>query len=256
MTASGDICIGEVVHKRLYPVEHRLRYRVFSLLLDVDELEDTAADLRLFGLDRFNLFGLNQRQHGYRDGRSIAEFAWDQMRKLNLENEVSSIEMLFYPRILGFAFNQLTVYMCRAADKTLRAVIYEVRNTFGGNLTYVMPAGADRNGSFTHNTTKQFYVSPFNKVEGNYLFHVRIVPTELTVGVALIDGGKPVLRTHFRGQRKPLTDGVLLDAFLRHPMMTLKVVAGIHWEAIKLWRKGLNVQDGPVHPDQPIVYGS
>lgn len=253
---SGDICSGEVVHKRIYPTEHKLKYRVFSLLIDIDKMDDIATRLALFSLDRFNLFSLNQRQHGYRDGRPISKFAWDQMRKLGLETEVRRIDMLFYPRIFGFAFNPLTVYMCRSADETLRAVIYEVRNTFGGNLTYVMPAGSSQFETFTQRTTKEFYVSPFNKISGDYRFHVRTQPSELTVGVALIDGGMPVLRTHFRGRRKPLTDGALLRAFFNYPLMTLKIVAGIHWEAIKLWHKGLNVQDGPVHPEQPIVYGS
>jgi len=256
MAAPGEICTGEVVHKRVYPTEHKLKYRVFSLLLDVDKLSDTTENLGFFSLDRFNLFSLDQLQHGYRDDRSISKFAWDQMRKLGLESEVQRIEMLFYPRILGFAFNPLTVYLCRSADETLRAVIYEVRNTFGGNLTYVMPAGDGHHETFTQRTTKEFYVSPFNKISGDYRFHIRAQPSEITVGVALVDSGKPVLRTHFRGQRKPLTDGALLRAFFKYPLMTLKIVAGIHWEAAKLWRKGLNVQNGPVHPEQPIVYGS
>ncbi len=256
MRTTGEICTGEVVHKRIYPTEHKLKYRVFSLLVDVDSLAESSQALRLFSLDHFNLFSINQRQHGYRDERSIAEFVRDQVHELGLEPEVTRIEMLFYPRILGFAFNPLTVYLCRSAEDTLLAVIYEVRNTFGGNLTYVMPAGDDQHETFTQHATKKFYVSPFNKISGDYRFHVRAQPSELTVGVALIDGGKPVLRTHFRGRRRPLTDGALLKAFFSYPLMTLKIVAGIHWEAIKLWRKGLNIQDGPAHPEQPIVYGN
>ncbi len=252
----GEICTGEVVHKRVYPTQHKLKYRVFSLLLDVDELRETATKLRLFGLDRFNLFSLNQRQHGYRDERTISEFAWDQVGKLGLETEVSRIDMLFYPRLLGFAFNPLTVYFCRAEDESLRAVIYEVRNTFGGNLTYVMPAD-DRDCAATkQRTSKRFYVSPFNKVSGDYLFHVRRNPKELTVGVALVEDKRPILRTHFRGARATLSDKTLFWAFFQYPLMTLKVVAGIHWEAAKLWRKGLEMQDGSTHPEQLIVYGS
>ena len=257
--ASAEICPGEVVHKRVHPTEHKLRYSVFSLLLDVDQLPETASKLRLFSLDRFNLFSLNQRQHGYRDGRPVAEFAWDQLRELGLETEVKRIEMLFYPRILGFAFNPLTVYLCRAGDGVLKAVIYEVRNTFGGNLTYVMPAGADYDGSFTHNTAKQFYVSPFNRIEGDYLFHVRSTPFGTHGRCCTGQWPEACLADPFpRAMRKPLNDRprALKAAFFRYPLMTLKVVAGIHWEAAKLWRKGLRMQDGPVHPPQPIVYGS
>ena len=245
---------GEVVHKRLRPVEHKLKYRVFSLLIDVDQLAATAAALKLFSLERFNLFSLSARQHGYRDERPVHEFAWDAVRRAGMQDEVTSVKMLFYPRILGFAFNPLTVYFGLDRSGKPRLMIYEVRNTFGENLTYVLPAGEDRGGVWTHSTGKRFYVSPFNDVEGTYTFHTTAPGEALTVGVALRTEGTPLLRTHFAGDAEPLTDRALLKAFFAYPLMTLKIVAGIHWEALRLWRKGLTLKDRPPPPPQRILF--
>ena len=135
-------------------------------------------------------------------------------------------------------------------------MIYEVRNTFGEDLTYVLPAGTSHDGTFTHGIGKEFYVSPFNDVDGDYQFHV-IAPTkDITVGVALRTDGKPLLRTHFRGKRTELSDRALLKMFFAYPMMTAKIVAGIHWEALKLWRKGLSLKTRPSAPSSRILHGN
>lgn len=254
MRPAASICEGEVVHKRVRPTEHKLRYRVFSLMLDVDQIEAIAGNLSLLSLERFNIFSLRRSDHGYRDERSIAEFAWDQVKYSGFAGRVQRIDMLVYPRLFGFAFNPLTVYFCRNSSGGVELMIYEVRNTFGENLTYVVPAGTVKSGTYTHAIEKQFYVSPFNDVDGDYRFHVREVSDETTVGVALQAGGEPLLRTHFRGRHRPLTDGVLLGALFRYPLMTLKVVAGIHWEAARLWLKGLTMKERPQKPTARIVY--
>ncbi|MEM9734112.1 MAG: DUF1365 domain-containing protein [Pseudomonadota bacterium] len=251
----GSLYRGEVIHARLRPVAHKLRYRVFSLMMDVDRLEEEAARLRLFSLERFNLFSLHRHQHGHRDGRTLSQFAWGQVARLGLTGEVERITMLFYPRLLGFAFNPLTVYFCLGKDGAPRAMIYEVRNTFGENVTYVLKAGDPHGRAWTHGIDKSFYVSPFNEVEGDYTFHVTRPDEDMTVGVALKTDGAPLIRTHFRGHRHALTDGALVKAFFAYPLMTLKVVAAIHWEALKLWRKGLRLKTRPAPPDARIIYG-
>ncbi|MFD0916315.1 DUF1365 domain-containing protein [Pseudahrensia aquimaris] len=247
---------GEVVHKRLRPTEHKLSYSVFSLLVDVDRLEALAKTTRLFSLNRFNLFSLKERQHGARDGSAVKDFAWGVVEKMGFGGRVTNIQMLFYPRILGFAFNPLTVYFCCDEDGAPVLMIYEVRNTFGEDLTYVLPAGEAHGIAYAHATAKQFYVSPFNNVEGEYTFHVTRPDDAVTVGVALRTQGKPLLRTHFKGNAEPLTDTALLRAFFAYPLMTLKIVAGIHWEALKLWRKGMSLQTRPPAPEPRVIYGS
>ena len=251
----AKICWGEVVHKRLRPKEHKLRYSVFSLLLDVDRLGEIDSRLKLFRVNGFSLFSLQEKDHGFRDGSSLSDFAWSMVEKTGFKNRVATVKVLLYPRIIGFAFNPLTVYFCcdERGDPVL--MIYEVRNTFGENLTYVLEAGPETNGAYCHSTPKQFYVSPFNKVEGDYTFHVRKSDKNLTVGVALKTDGNPLLRTHFSAATEVLTDSKLMRAFWAYPLMTLKVVAGIHWEALKLWRKGLGLQEQPATPEQPIVFG-
>ena len=251
----GAIYRGEVVHQRLRPVQHKLRYRVFSLLLDVDRLEEITRHLRFFSLDGFNLFSVSQKQHGHRDGTTLSEFAWEQVRKCGVANHVTQIKVLCYPRILGFAFNPLTVYFCLDDNESPVLMIYEVRNTFGEDLTYILQAGDPTNGAYAHAINKEFYVSPFNNVDGDYSFHVTPPDASLTVGVALRTEDQPLLRTHFRGHRSRLTDSALLKMFFAYPLMTIKVVAGIHWEALKLWRKGLRLKDRPAPPPSRIVYG-
>jgi len=201
MMPDGSIYRGEVVHKRVRPVEHKLRYRVFSLAMDVDRIEDEAKRLKLFSLNRFNLFSINQNQHGHRDGSSLSSFAWQQVRKAGISDRVDRIQVLFYPRIFGFAFKPLTVYFCLDADGEPVLMIYEVRNTFGEDLTYILPAGPDQGGTYSHAIDKNFYVSPFNDVDGRYIFHVVKPDEDLTVGFALKTNDAPLLRTHFKGRR-------------------------------------------------------
>ncbi len=250
----GAIYRGAVVHQRVHPTRHKLKYRVFSLLLDVDALDTTAKKLRCFSVDRFNLLSIRQSDHGNRDETPLRDFAWETVRKAGVEDHVKSVKILFYPRLLGVAFNPLTVYFCLDGDGAPILMIYEVRNTFGENLTYVVPAGKDRNGTYSHNSPKQFYVSPFNDVDGDYTFHVKTPDMEIIVGVALKVGRQALLRTHFRGDRHALSDRALLKAYFSYPMMTLKVVAGIHWEALKLWRKGLSLKERPAPPPDPVVF--
>ncbi|MEP1208947.1 MAG: DUF1365 family protein [Rhizobiaceae bacterium] len=246
---------GEVVHKRVRPVEHKLRYRVFSLAIDVDRLEQVASRLKLFSLNRFNLFGLRQKAHGNRDGSSLSDFAWQQVRRAGMEEQVERVVVLFYPQIFGFAFNPLTVYFCLDAQGAPALMIYEVRNTFGEDLTYVLPAGDSHDGVYSHGIDKSFYVSPFNNVDGRYTFHVVTPDEELTVGVALKNSDGPLLRTHFRGRRTPLTDWALVKMLFAYPLMTAKVVAAIHWEALKLWKKGLKLKTRPPAPPMRVLYG-
>ena len=245
-------CPGIVVHKRVRPVEHRLSYDVFSLLLDVDQLSEQAKSRRFFSIDRFNLLSVHQKDHGHKDGRSVSDFVRDMAAKADMEGEIRRAWMLCYPRILGYAFNPITVYFCCGADAKIRLMIYEVRNTFGEHVTYVMPAGEPRNGVYSHVSDKAFYVSPFNNVEGSYRFHTALSEDVLTVGVALSVDDAPLLRTHFKAAIQPLGDGTIVKAVLAYPFMTLKVVAAIHWEAAKLYLKGLRLKDRPKPPKRWI----
>ncbi len=246
----NGLYMGEVVHKRFTPVRHELRYRVFNILIDVDRIEDAAASLRLFSYNRPGLVSLRDRDHGPGDGTPIRDHAWSLIRKAEGGEQVSRIFMFCYPRVLGYVFNPLTVYYGFDAQDRLRMMIYEVNNTFGGRHSYVVPVSE----SLVQHADKHFFVSPFNKVEGRYSFHFTVPGEKLALGVALSVGGQPVLKAYVSGTRRPLDDAQLMRCFAHMPFLTLKVIAGIHVEALRLWWKGLKLHRRPAGPNHTVDF--
>ena len=237
ISALGAIYVGDVVHKRARPKRHSLRYRVFSMLVDLDQLESIDEKLRLFSLDRFNLVSLVTRDFGPRDGTSIAAFIRCRAAAAGVL-DVTRIRMLEYPRLFGFAFNPITVYYCEDAEGVVRFMAYEVSNTFGEHHFYqagVLP----EQGEIQHEARKAFYVSPFNTLEGRYRFSVRPPAETVFLGITLSDDEGGLLTAYFKGERRLLSDFGLLKLLLAYPFMTAKVVLGIYWEALLLWLKGV-----------------
>ena len=243
--------VGEVVHKRRNPIEHAFSYKVFSVLFDCSSLEDLDRRLRLFSYNRFNLLSLYDSDHG--DGAPLPEYLAGIAARTSSGGEVERFLMLCYPRVLGYVFNPLTVYFGLDAQDRIRLVVYEVNNTFGERQTYVLPTEQSEADTIAQRCRKRLYVSPFNSDNGVYSFNVTPADEELTVGVALKDSTGPVLKAHFRGKRQTLTDANLLRALGRTGWMTVKVIAGIHYEAAKLWLKGLRLQPRPVPPEPPVT---
>jgi uncharacterized protein len=233
------IYVGKVVHQRLRPLSHRLEYTVASLLVDVDALPSLPSLLRC---NRFGLFGLYDADHG-EPGHAVPlrTLAWSLMEKHGAPPDVDRVLMLSYPRILGYTFNPITVYFGLDEQDHIRMLIYEVHNTFGGRHIY--PAGPFATGDNTFAATdKVFRVSPFNRIEGHYGLRASVPGEDVAVGVSLTTDEGPVLKAYFAGKRQPLSNATLLKVFATLPLMTLKVMAGIHWEALKLWLKGLKLQ--------------
>lgn len=236
--AIGAVYVGTVVHKRARPRRHSLRYRVFSLLVDLDQLDSLGEKLRLFSLDRFNFVSLVQRDFGPRDGSSIAAFVRRKAAAAGVA-DVATIKMLAYPRIFGFAFNPLTVYFCANAAGEVVFLLHEVSNTFGEHHFYPALVSPDSRGELHHEARKAFYVSPFNTLEGGYRFSVRPPGEQVFLGIALTTAEGGLLTAYFSGDRRPLSDWQLAKLLLAYPFMTAKVMAGIHWEALLLWLKGV-----------------
>ncbi len=253
MSAAGS-CLyhGDVVHRRRAPVRHALRYRVYNVFADIEELAPLGRRLRLFSYNRFNLFSIDDRDHGPGDGTSIRDHVWALVKAAENGTEVARIFMFCYPRVLGFVFNPITVYYGFDADGELRLMVYEVNNTFGERHSYVIPVG----DSLQHSCSKALYVSPFNAVEGHYDFNVGVPGDKLTLGITLTTPDGPRLTAWFSGSRMPLTDRKLLRSFLGLPLLPLKIVGGIHWEAFKLWVKGLRFQKRPAPPTTQVTFST
>lgn len=236
----SSIYVGEVVHRRRQPRRHQLRYRVFSMLLRLDELGRLDRRHRLFSYNRPGLFAFYDRDHGPGDGSSLDYWARQQLAGAGLHDIDGPIHLLCYPRILGYVFNPLSVYYCHDRDGGLRAIIYEVANTHGERHSYVLPADQGRQ-TVRQSCRKDFYVSPFLPMDCHYRFHTRRPGDSLSLLIRESAHGEKVLDAWFCGKQRDFSDRALLGLAARFPLMTVKIIAGIHWEALRLWLKGLPV---------------
>lgn len=249
MTGSG-LYPGVVTHTRMKPRRHALRYRIFMLLLDLDELADLDRGLKLFSLRRFNLVGFDPRRHGDGSAMPLKAQVEAQLAAAGIAHG-GPVRLLAMPRILGMGFNPLTVYFCHAADGALSAILYEVNNTFGERHSYLIPA--DNAPIVKQACEKGFYVSPFMDMALSYAFRVRPPGAQVQVLVDVDDAEGRVLATGFAGEREALTDRNLLRAWLRHPWMTVGVLGAIHWEALFIWLKGEKIRQRPQKPAWPVT---
>ena len=250
MTASA-LYDGAVIHRRFHPRRHRLRYRLFQMLLDLDEAPRLARRLRLFSLNRFNLFSFFERDHG--DGRAdLKAYVREVLLTAGIEAG-GPVRLLCMPRILGYVFNPLSVYYCHRADGRLAAVLYEVNNTFGDRHSYLIPAAADGAGVVRQACEKRLYVSPFMDMAMSYDFRLTQPDAAIATTIHGKDaGGRLMIAAAFAGKRRPLDDATLAHIFVTHPLLTLKVVAAIHWEALRLFLKGVGFRSRPEAPAAPI----
>ena len=247
--------VGRVMHKRLIPFRHRLDYRVFSLYLDLDELPALSRRLRLFSHNRWNLFSFQDRDHAARDGTGLRPWIERQLAEAGIDLEGGPVRLLCFPRILGYVFNPLTIWFCHHRSGRLAAILYEVRNTFGEKHGYLLPVDPHREPGtpIRQSCDKGFYVSPFIGMVATY--HFRLVEPDERLAV-LIRQWTPegeLLVASQLGRRESLSDASLLRVFLSHPLMTLKVIAAIHWQALKLWRRGARLVPRPAAPRQAVT---
>jgi DUF1365 family protein len=228
------IMTGKVVHERIRPLHHRLEYGVFSILVDAANLQELDKT-PFFSVDRFNLLSLHRADMADGSKEDLAQHARELVRTETGCEDIASVWLLTYPRLLGFVFNPLSVYFCLDRDGEPVAAVYEVSNTFGDRTSYVCRITDGR----VEPAGKRMLVSPFNGAHGHYNFGLALNAEKLTVGVALHEGGKPVLKTFFKADAAPFSGWQILKSAIAFPFMTLKVVAAIHYEAAKLWLKGL-----------------
>lgn len=230
---------GTVMHARLKPLGHRFAYRVANLLVDLDRLAEADRASVLFSVGRFNLFSFHERDHGPRDGAPLRAHV-DRLLADGGVERPARVLLLCYPRVLGYVFNPLSTYFAYDAADRLTGVIYEVSNTFGESHSYVAAVEAGQLGpaGLRQTRAKRFFVSPFMPMEQRY--HFRILPPGRSLRLRILEADRegPTLSATFSGEAAPLATATLARVFAAMPFHTLKVVAGIHWEAAKLWMKG------------------
>jgi hypothetical protein len=245
---------GTLSHQRLAPRRHRLRYAMFQMLLDLDEAPALARRLRLFSCNRFNLFSHHDRDHG--EGRPGALRSWveDLLGEAGIPIKGGRILLLCMPRLLGHVFNPLSIYYCHRRDGSLAAMLYEVNNTFGQRHCYLIEARPGEDGEIRQSCDKAFYVSPFMDMAMRYEF-VLTLPKDRVRTCVLVrnPAGEPVIVANFTGARRDLTDLALLFTAIQYPLVTLKVVAAIRVEAVKLWLKGFRWRSPPPPPPEPVT---
>jgi DUF1365 family protein len=232
------IYCGSVIHKRFKPKEHFFKYKVFSLFLDLSELNELDDKLNFFSLNKFNLISFHEIDHGNRDGSSLLDWVKNNLSNNNVSTVNIRVKLLCYPRILGYVFNPLSVFFVYDQNENLISVLYEVKNTFGEQHTYFFKV-ENQNKLIQNNCSKKFHVSPFIEMNCNYFFKILNPAQKLSVIIDQYDQKGKILFASQDGERSDLTSRNLMKSYLKHPLMTFKIISAIHFEAFKLWMKGI-----------------
>lgn len=241
MSSALQSCLyrGWVMHHRWRPRTHRFQYQVCSWLVDLDELTELDRLSPWLAVNRWAPFSFHEADHG--DG-SVHPLRV-QVERLLAEAGLAKparIKLLCYPRIWGYVFNPISIYFCEDEAGQLLATLHEVNNTLGERHLYLIDqpqAGALQR----QQAGKRMYVSPFTPMQSHYRFRIQLPDSQLRVGILQLDEQGPLLHAQFYGQRVPLSSPQLRRQLMAMPLMTLKVIAAIHWQALRLWWKGVPV---------------
>ena len=238
MIKNSYIYTGTVIHKRFKPKIHFFSYKVFSLLIDLSELDLMHKTLKLFSYDKFNIISFFNKDHGPRDGSSVKNWVLQNLKKNNIETNDIQIKILCYPRIFGYVFNPLSVFYIYDKNSELISILYEVKNTFGEQHVYVFKTKKNQD-LIQHVCKKKFHVSPFIKMDCVYFFRLLKPSNKVSVIIDLNDQEGKILYASQDGIKSDLNNKNLIKSYLKHPLMSLKIILAIHFEAFKLWTKGI-----------------
>lgn len=248
MIDSPQVLFGRVMHFRKRPVRHGFAYPVFFLRIPLSQLGSLAN--RWMGVDRWNLFSFMTRDHGAHDGTPLEPWIRALLAKEGVRAADGEIVLQCMPRMLGYVFNPISLWYCFDREARLRAVLAEVANTFGEFHNYLV-AHADGRPITAKDwlvARKVFHVSPFCEVEGHYRFRFSGDAAHQFAQIDYHDRSGKLLVTAWHGEARPLASNVMLGTFFTYPLMTLGVVARIHWQAVKLWVKRVPWFSKPIPP--------
>jgi DUF1365 family protein len=250
---ASALYVGRVMHQRLRPRRHKFGYRGFWFVFDLDEIDALARRLSLFSHNRFNLFSFHDRDYGDRTGAPLRPQIERHMAAAELAPDGGAIRLLTLPRVFGYVFNPLSVFFIHGADGGLRAILWEVSNTFGERHAYLIPVADRDSRAIRQSCSKRLHVSPFLDMDMTYHFRVAPPAARTLISIVAADAEGALLVAAMGGGRRELGDGALLRAFVRVPLMTLKVIGAIHWEALRLWLKGMVPRSSPPPPRSPVT---
>lgn len=255
MTQASALYRGGVMHRRFRPKAHQLNYRVFWLLLDLAEIDRLDQRLRLFSRNRFNLLSFHDRDHCDGSGAALRPQIEAFLARAGIYIGDGPVRLLTMPRVLGYVFNPISLYYCHHGDGRLAAMVYEVTSTFGLRHAYVIPVPDEDQaaGLIRQGAAKALYVSPFMGMEMDYGFRGHAPGERLDLTIDGLDADGLLITAAMSGDRRPLDDRGVRSAVLALPLMTLKVTAAIHWEALKLWIKGVRLTCQPSPASDPVT---
>lgn len=250
MAVANGLLRATVFHKRLQPRINEFHYRVYYYCMTLQELE--SFSLPIFSRNRWNLFSHYEKDHGAKDGSSLESWIRRLLADFGVTSADGDIVLMAHPRLLGYVFNPISVWFCLDKQGALRAVLTEVRNTFGEHHNYLLfhPDQRPITSLDWLEAEKVFHVSPFMQVEGRYRFRFEFSPERVGIWINYSAGEGDLLYTSVAGKRAPLTTGSLMRAFFSSPLMTLKVIGLIHYQALHLWRKGIAYLPKPPLPEK------
>ena len=237
---SSCIYSGLITHKRFKPKKHFFSYKTFSLLINLNEIEELQKKIKFFSYNKFNILSFYNIDHGPRDGSSLAKWVKKTLIKARINMKGGTIKLLCFPRFFGYVFNPLSIFYCYDKNSRLKAVLYEVKNTFNEQHTYVFKSKPSSK-LILHKCDKKFYVSPFIEMDTFYNFRLSEPKNNINILIKQTDVDGPLLIAHQVGKRIRLNSQNLLYQFLKHPLMSFKVILAIHFEAFRLWVKGVSL---------------
>ncbi len=227
------------------------------MLVDLDELNTLDQNIKGFGYNRFSLFSFYDRDHGLSTNTPLRPWIEAELKKADIDIDGGPIRLLCYPRMLGYTFNPLSVYFCYHRNGKLAAILHQVTNTFHQRHSYLFPVNAqdvkEGDDLEKHACVKEMYVSPFIDMGMTYNFKIKPPTDDIAIAIQENDAEGPLLYASFAGKKHPFSSAGLWNLFFKYPLMTLKVIGGIHWEALLLWIKGVPLVHRPAPPPQPVT---
>jgi DUF1365 family protein len=250
---AATLYAGRVAHIRHTPFRHRFDYRIWMMRADLDRLDEIAAGSKFFSHNKPGLISLQDKDHGFRDGRPLRAYVDSALARQSLSQFGAKVEFVTSPRLLGYAFNPISFFFCRDEAGRLGAVLHQVKNTFGDQIGYLMPVLGD--GLIRGSAPKRMHVSPFFDMRGGYRFALTAPREKLTVSIQYGVAQQKRMTATMILNARPFTDASILRLLAEMPLAPMKVITAIHWQALKLYLRGAKFHGVPAQKHETVIAG-